>query len=365
MKLKLTAAELFGGGGGLSLGLKQAGFQVYAAVDTDPDACATYKANHPDVHVFRQDIRTIKGADILAHCPGGSIDLLAGCPPCQGFSSLTSKLKRSDPRNLLVLEMARIIEETMPSCVMLENVPGLALGGKPLFEEFLRRLRNAGFMPTWSILQVADYGVPQSRRRLVLVAGHGFEVKLPTATYSNNPASNLKPWKTISSVIRGMPAPKTLLEVGGPKQASTVNWHVVRNMKPATLRRIKAAQPGKNWRKIPKRLRPACHQDKNAGFSNVYGRMRWNQVSVSITSGCTTFSMGRFGHPKEDRTISVREAAMLQTFPKNYIIDAQSMEAACTIIGNALPVVFAKRVSRECIKAIASARNQEASKTRK
>lgn len=352
MKPDLTAVELFCGGGGLSLGLKQAGFRVCVAIDTDPDACSTYKANHPDVHVFKQDITTVGGKDVLMHCPKGAVDLLAGCPPCQGFSSLTSKLKRQDPRNFLILEMARLVEEIAPRCVMLENVPGLVQTGAPLFDQFILRLRKAGYLPKWEVLQVANYGVPQSRRRLVLVAGRGFEIKLPKATHAESPSGKLKPWVTLAGVIGDMPAPKTLSEIGGVQAAGSVNWHIVRDIKASTLRRLKAAQPGKSWRKIPKRLRPKCHQDKTAGFSNVYGRMDWDKVAVSITSGCTTFSMGRFGHPTENRTISLREAALIQTFPENYIIDAHSIEAACVIVGNALPVKFARKVSAECAKAL-------------
>lgn len=354
MKPDLTAVELFCGGGGLSLGLKQAGFRVCVAVDTSSDACSTYKANHPDVHVFKQDITTVSGKDVLTHCPQKAVDLLAGCPPCQGFSSLTSKLKRQDPRNLLILEMARLVEEIAPRCVMLENVPGLIQTGAPLFDEFISRLKNAGYLPKWEVLQVANYGVPQSRRRLVMVAGRGFQIELPKATHAERPTGKLKPWVTLAEAIGGMKAPKTLSEIGGVKAASAVNWHIVRDIKPSTLRRLKAARPGKSWRKIPKRLRPKCHQDKGAGFSNVYGRMDWDKVAVSITSGCTTFSMGRFGHPTENRTISLREAALIQTFPKDYVIDAQSIEAACVIVGNALPVKFARKVSAECAKALTS-----------
>jgi DNA (cytosine-5)-methyltransferase 1 len=127
-----------------------------------------------------------------------------------------------------------------------------------------------------------------------------------------------------------------------------LNWHVVRTLSAENRRRIREAKPGKHWKGIPKRLRPTCHQDRKVGFSNVYGRMRWDKVSPTITGGCTTFSKGRFGHPDEDRTISVYEAALLQSFPKNYVIDTPYMEYACNIIGNALPCDFAKIMAKQC-----------------
>jgi len=136
---------------------------------------------------------------------------------------------------------------------------------------------------------------------------------------------------------------------GGPM---AYEWHVVRTMAALNRRRLECAKPGKGWASIPKRLRPPCHQNRNAGFSNVYGRMRWEEVAPSITGGCTTLSKGRFGHPDQARTISVREAALLQTFPQSYIFDTPYMEYACSIIGNALPCAFAEVLARACAKAL-------------
>jgi DNA (cytosine-5)-methyltransferase 1 len=349
---ELTAVDLFCGGGGLTVGLKQAGFRVVSAVEMEAHAFSTYKANHPDVHAYKQDIRTIRGKDLKKHSPSGKIDLLAGCPPCQGFSSLTAKYRRNDPRNALVREMARLVRELKPTVVMMENVPGLTQKGRKFFNEFLSTLDSLGYQYNFDVLQVADYGVPQSRRRLVLLAGRGFEVQLPTPSHARVPEGRLRPWKTVGKAIRGMREPVRLEEAvlnGGVQQ---YNWHVVRTLSDKNLSRLRKAKPGSSWLKIPSRLRPACHQGIELGFGNVYGRMQWDAVSPTITGGCTTLSKGRFGHPSKNRTISLREAALLQTFPSNYIFDTPYMEYACDIVGNALPCEFARKVSLACMKSI-------------
>ena len=348
----LTAVDVFAGGGGLTVGLKRAGFQVVGAVEIEPHAFATYKSNHPEVRAFKQDVRTMSGDSLRALAPSGTIDLLAGCPPCQGFCSLTSKYRRVDPRNSLVREMGRLVKEAQPLAVMMENVAGLRDKGKRLFREFVRLLSALGYVCEYDVLQAADYGVPQSRRRLVLLAGKGFRINLPEPTHSRNGQQGRHPWVTVASVIADMPEPVTLEESrthGGPQ---AFDWHVVRTLSRENRRRVKAAKPGRHWRSIPKRLRPECHQDRDTGFSNVYGRMSWDQVSPTITAGFTTLSKGRFGHPEKNRTISVREAALLQTFPEDYVFDTPYMEYVCNVIGNALPCDFAEVIARQCTRAL-------------
>ena len=185
--MTLTAVDAFAGGGGLTVGLKRAGFRVVAAIELEDHAFATYKANHPEVPCLKQDIATVSGAALLRHAKVSRIDLLAGCPPCQGFTSLTAKYKdKEDPRNELVLEIARIAEETRPRAVMMENVPGLVQKGRPLYRQLCDRLESLGYLLTDGVLQVADFGVPQSRRRLVLLGGLRFRIPLPNATHSRS-----------------------------------------------------------------------------------------------------------------------------------------------------------------------------------
>ncbi len=350
--MTLTAIDAFSGCGGLTVGLKRAGFRVVAAIEIEPHAFSTYKANHPEVHCVLEDIGTVSGNDLLNIARTDTVDLLAGCPPCQGFTSLTAKFKgKVDPRNALVLEMARLAEEIQPRAVMMENVPGLTRKGKALYGQLRDRLESAGYTLTEGILNVVDFGVPQFRRRLVLLGGFGFEIGMPKPTHAPEPSSTSEqaPWRTVRDAIDGMDAPLTLSEAKArDRDVERSDWHIIRTMSPENIERIKAAKAGKAWMEIPEDLRPACHRDNYVGFTNVYGRMEWDRPAPTITGGCTTLSKGRFGHPEADRTISVREAALLQTFPTAYLFDTPYIDHACNMIGNALPCDFAEAVSHRC-----------------
>ena len=351
---RFTAFDLFSGAGGLTLGLMKAGFHVRAAIEFDQEIARTYEKNFPNIKLLVKDIRKVSGADLLKASDISGVDLIAGCPPCQGFSKLTDKWDEDDDRNELVLEMARIVLELKPRVCMMENVPGLAGRGSPLLNEFEKRLRSVGYVINRSVLQMADYGVPQSRRRLVLLAGMGFEVPLPEPTHARIPddSSSLEPWITVRDALVDHRKPVALSEAnakGGPKR---FNWNVTRSVKPITVQRLQFLGNGGNRLQLPQKLRPKCHKDAEEGFSNVYGRMRWDEVSPTITSGCLTLSSGRFGHPQKNRTISVREAASLQTFPKSFRFDTKTVRVACQMVGNALPYRFARLVSRHCMNAL-------------
>lgn len=341
----MTAVEIFAGGGGLAVGLKRAGFTAVAAIELEKNAAATFKANHPGVQVFRQDVREISGAALL-ELGGGSIDVLAACPPCQGFSSLTSKYKRDDARNALVSEVARLTEEILPQAVMIENVPGLAKKGRPLFDDLVFRLEALGYVCNWDVLQVADYGIPQTRRRLVLLAGKGFRIEMPTRSHSRTAKEGLPKWRTVRDAIGHLCDAIPFIEARANGGAHLVNWHVVRQLSPANQLRLKQAKPGAAGANTPDHLRPPCHRGGYTGFSNVYGRMSWDEPSPTITAGCTTLSKGRFGHPDKNRTISLREAALLQTFPHDYHFETHSFDRACEMVGNALPCDFAEAIAR-------------------
>ena len=345
MKRPFTVVDLFAGCGGLTLGLRRAGFDVLAAVEIDAKVAATYRRNHPNAKILQKDISEISRDDILNLTDGQEINLLAGCAPCQGFCSLTHKRTWDDPRNRLLLEMARLIKELQPDAIMMENVAGLLSRGLSIYEEFIDILGELGYLHDARLLQMADYGVPQYRRRLVLLAGKGFTVPFPEPTHIKTPEvdSGLLPWMTVREAIGAIRAPVALSRSwrsGGPKEH---NWHVVRDLKAQTKARLKAAVPGQTWLRIDESLRPKCHRNGYKGFTNVYGRMTWDQVSVAITSGCTTPCKGRFGHPDRRRTtISVREAALLQSFPVDYVFETDHMDTACSMIGNAVPPRFAK-----------------------
>lgn len=346
---QLIAADLFAGAGGMSLGAKWAGFNVVAAVEVDKRITPTYRRNHPGAVVFERDIRQVTGGEILNTSPKARIDLLMGCAPCQGFCSLTIKNGRSDPRNGLVSEMARIVEQTSPSAVVMENVPGLAIRGDRLLSKFVLLLKKNGYKVRWWNVQMADYGVPQKRRRLVLLAGRGFEIELPAPTHAREDVINLSRWKTLRDAIYGE-RPPTRLGAIAPKAA---NWHVVRDLHPKTRARLRAAMPGGMRGELDDDLLPACHQNGYDGFRNVYMRMAWDAPSPTITAGCTTPAKGRFGHPDRRRTtISVRESAILQTFPKSFRFETEKIDVACEMIGNAVPPLFAKCLALQVRAAI-------------
>jgi DNA (cytosine-5)-methyltransferase 1 len=339
---KLVAIDLFAGAGGLSLGARRAGFNVAVAVEIDRAITPTYRRNHPNSAVLEKDIRDVTGADILKNTADRKIDLLMGCAPCQGFCSLTAKNKRRDPRNQLLKEMSRIAEETLPTAILMENVPGLARRGRHLLSAFVSSLRNLGYKVRWWHVQMADHGIPQYRRRLVLLAGRGFEIDLPTATHARDGRGGLKPWRTVRQAINGEKAPKRLSTAG----SRSATWHVVRDLRSQTRDRLRAAVPGSMRIELADHLLPECHQHGYEGFRNVYMRMGWDSPSPTITAGCTTPAKGRFGHPDRRRTtISVREAATLQTFPKSFRFETENLDVACGMIGNAVPPLFAERLA--------------------
>jgi len=323
---KPTAIDLFSGCGGLTLGLRLAGFRVCAAVELDSKAQATYSANHPRVRLFRADIQSLTVADILQDVGlrAGELDLLAGCPPCQGFSRLRTRNRDQaveDPRNDLLFEFLRFARQARPKTVMMENVPGLQHDVR--FQRLCRALKGMGYMVRVEVLDAADFGVAQRRRRLILVASR---VHVPSL------AKVVKNRRTVRDVLGALEEP-----------AHTVDLlHAVPERRsPAVMKLIRQIPlDGGSRSKLPDSEQLACHR-RTKGFYDVYGRMAWDKVGPTITSGCINPSKGRFLHPEQHRTITLREAALLQGFPRAYRFDPNlGKEAIALMIGNALPPPF-------------------------
>lgn len=320
------AIDLFSGCGGLSEGLVRAGFRVIAAFDNDADSIAAYRLNHPDVTVFDTDIRDVDTSEIRRLLGGRPLHLLAGCPPCQGFSSmrrLNKKRSKRDSRNNLVLQYLRFVKELRPLSIMMENVPGLV--NYTLFKRVVAELQELGYNPVVQPVRIQDYGVPQRRKRLVVVGSlfGGLEI-----------AEGTKERVTVRDAIGGMES---------PDESKDPVHRIVKVHTPEVMRRIKATPKDGGSRSDVPEFELSCHKRKDIGFSDVYGRLRWDDFSSTITGGCLNPSKGRFLHPEQNRAISAREAALLQTFPLSYKFPpGLSKTSIALMIGNALPPKFSQ-----------------------
>lgn len=326
MGKELSAIDLFSGCGGLSLGLKEAGFTVAAAVEIDRKAQETYRLNHRNVRLYAEDIRKLDPVQILqeAGLKVGELDLLAGCPPCQGFSRLRTKNKVTsvgDDRNDLVEDFLRFIEIMQPKTVMLENVPALAKD--PRFVGMQNQLHSLGYQTVVNVLDAADYAVPQRRKRLIMLASR---------VHSPIVADKARKRLTVRQALKGMAEP------GQGKD----KLHGLGENRSQKVRDLIALIPkdGGSRSDLPPKFQLDCHK-RSDGFRDVYGRLAWDDVAPTITSGCHNPSKGRFLHPGQNRTISLREAAVLQGFPRSYKFDVtHGKESIALMIGNALPPPF-------------------------
>lgn len=327
----LYAIDLFAGAGGLTLGLKQAGFQVVGAVEIEPVARETYQLNHPEVNFFWEDIKKVSGEDILnaLGIAKGELDLLAGCPPCQGFSMMRTRNTRSsvkDARNDLIFDYLRLVRDLSPRAVMLENVPGLMKDRR--MKWVLKCLKAWGYYAepdAARILDAADFGVPQRRKRLILMTSKTGAIKFPEKV--TKPISVIKAIGSVKRPGKGDDPLHDYEEKRTPRIKSLIE-HVPKN--------------GGSRTDLPQEFWLTCHKTFG-GFSDVYGRMAWKDVSPTITSGCLNPSKGRFLHPEQNRAITLREAALLQGFPSSYRFSlARGREFGAVMVGNALPPAFVK-----------------------
>lgn len=327
MNSKLTAIDLFCGAGGLTTGLKKAGFNVLAGFELDEVAAETYRSNHKRSRIFVGDLSKLNPIDVMAelNIKKGELDLLSGCPPCQGFSSHKTRNKSSsvdDKRNNLIFSVLDFIEAMEPKTIMIENVPGLAKDSR--IEEFKSRLGELGYKineKTVQVLNAADFGVPQRRKRMILQASRFGFIADPQIA---------KKRKTVQDAIGFLAAPGLSGDI--LHDLPTVRSDKVNNI----IRNV--PKDGGSRSELPKDLWLPCHIKRPGSYKDVYGRMAWKDVAPTITGGCTNPSKGRFIHPDQDRAITLREAALLQSFPKNYKFSLRNgKDFAALMIGNALP----------------------------
>jgi len=333
-----TAIDLFSGAGGLTLGLRQAHFKVVGAVEIDDLAAETYRTNFPGVRLWEMDIRELTVARVLRELRlrRGQLDLLAGCPPCQGFSTLRSLNGHravDDDRNDLVLQFDRFVRGLRPRAVMLENVPGLATDLR--LADLVASLKAMGYTVTTGVLDASKFGVPQRRRRMILMAGKRGSIPLAAEAATRS---------TVRDVIGGLAAAGSsgdplhdLPEKRMPKIAALIS---------------RIPKDGGSRSDLGEEDQLECHK-RSDGFHDVYGRMSWSDVAPTITSGCVNPSKGRFLHPQHDRTITLREAALLQGFPAEHQFALRRGKyAVAEMIGNALPPEFIRRHAVEIRRSI-------------
>lgn len=324
----VTAIDLFCGVGGLSAGLQQSGINVICGIDID-DTCKFPFETNIGAPYLSEDVRNISAQHFERLWGSDDIRLLAGCAPCQPFSSYRRGVDTSaESQWPLLADFGRLVRDTNPHVVTMENVPRVA--SSKIFKEFVSTLIAHGFEVDFASRDCATYGLPQRRRRLVLIASRVGRIKVP---HGNTSAANVR---TVRDCISSLPE----IESGGAHTEDSL--HKSRKLSDLNLKRIQASKPGGTWEDWPVDLRAPCHQRATgASFRNVYARMNWDQPAPTITTLAHNFGAGRFGHPDQDRPISLREAAMLQGFPRDYTFtraeDPVYFATLGRLIGNAVP----------------------------
>ncbi|MDD5489290.1 MAG: DNA (cytosine-5-)-methyltransferase [Candidatus Moranbacteria bacterium] len=330
---KIKVIDLFCGIGGLTNGLIKEGLDVIAGIDNDEKCKFGYEYNN-GAEFLNKDILKVTAAQIneLFGQEKDVIRVLAGCAPCQPFSKLN--LKRITKKNLQPLEkFAQLIAETEPDIVSMENVSELADKDKyPIFKSFVDTLKENGYKYKYEVVDVSEYGIPQNRKRLVLLASKLGEIELIKRTHKNRKVTVRDTIKHLEPIKDGEVSKKDML-------------HRARKLSEMNLKRIKATpHDGGNSASWGEDLILDCHKKKSGKTyrSTVYGRMRWNDPAPTMTTQCVGLGNGRFGHPEQDRAISLREAALFQTFPENYqFTDPEKsmfVGHVAKFIGNAVPV---------------------------
>lgn len=353
----MIAVDLFCGAGGLTRGLLNAGVNVVLGIDVNEDYRKTYEKNNSPAAFLARDVRNVTAAEIRKYLPTKSTKDLAlvGCAPCQPFSS-HQRGRASCNRNRLLLEFARLIAELKPAWVFMENVPGLAkVPGFSAYRRFTKTLKDEGYSFEPDTVDAKGFGVPQTRRRFILLAARKVAVSLPSPTHGNGG----RPYKTVRQAISHLPP-----VAAGESKARIAN-HRAAEITEINLKRLKKTPPDGGGRlSWPEDLELQCHKDSD-GHQDVYGRMKWDAPAPTLTCRCYSISNGRYGHPEQHRALSLREAALLQSFPRSYVFYGKSQRSIGEQIGNAVPVALAEAVGKHLVLLSADAEKSKKANKRK
>jgi DNA (cytosine-5)-methyltransferase 1 len=336
----VSAVDLFCGAGGMTHGLIQAGIRVEAGIDVDPRAEHAYRTNNPGAEFLQWDVSRKNCSSIAKLFRPGAVRLLAGCAPCQPFSKLTNGARRHEAWDLLD-NFGRFVRGILPELVLMENVPELEERGGNVFQRFVKTLRRVGYRMDWRVISCEEYGVPQTRRRLVLLASMIGEVSVVSGRY-RFPSQ----FKTVRQAI------DALTPLASGEEDPRDPLHAAVRLTSVNLRRIRATpHDGGTWKKWPKALILPCHRRSTGrSYTSIYGRMWWDKPAPTMTTLCTGLGNGRFGHPEQDRAITLREAALLQSFPRPYEFwppaEKPNRSAIGRMIGNAVPPRLAQALGK-------------------
>lgn len=348
VKKQIYAVDLFCGAGGLTRGLLDAGIKVRAGVDLDPVCAFPYETNNEKVRFLQKSVSDLKPGEIQHFYRKGSLRLLAGCAPCQTFSSYNMKARsreQKDQKWFLLREFSRLAQDLQPELVTMENVPGLE--DQDVFKEFVQILEANHYHVKHQVVSCAEYGIPQHRHRLVLLASKLSEIHLLSPEEFGAKKCNVK------DAIGNLPP------IRDGEQCATDPLHQCSKLSPLNLRRIRASRPGGTWRDWPRDLIAKCHlKATGSTYGSVYGRMTWDDPAPTMTTQFYGYGNGRFGHPDQDRAISLREGAILQGFPSNYKFTKEdapvSQRDIGRLIGNAVPVKLGEVIGRSLVARINS-----------
>lgn len=339
---EVSVVDFFSGCGGTSVGFRAAGMKIAGAIDHDVDSSHSFSRNFIHAAILNRDIRHVEIDEVEAMTPSGGIRLFSGCAPCQPFSRQNKYKSTADPRRTLLREFQKFVIALRPELVVVENVPGLqapTTDSGPLIG-FLKALRNQGYETDLAVLRALDFGVPQERRRLVIVASRIGTPTLPKPTH----VVTKRPAQTVRKAI-GHLRP---LDDGGVDKFD--RDHAAMRLSATNKARIRATPEGGDRRNWDRSLLSECHL-VHGGHTDAYGRMWWDRPASGLTTRCLSYSNGRFGHPEQDRAISLREAALIQTFPSSFRFSG-SLTSRARQVGNAVPPLLAKRIAQSLLKAL-------------